>query len=364
MANRLSWLPAEGMHLTSVAPNRSTSGRSKPRIRPLAPPYDREKASRMSSVAVNRSRPDEVVGFRYGPELALLAVVLMWSTSHIVMKAAYAQIDPLAMTFARFVLITLLAFVVLRVRVRPGARGIRRADLPRFIVSGLSGYTVYQLCYALGLDRTSPFSSALLIAMVPLVSVIILAATGEPTGARAWIGLGIALIGVVIFLSGKRDGSGTLVGDVLSFGAAVSFAIYGIVNRPLVHRYPTETYAAYTTLAGVVPLLAVSLPAMLAQDWGQVSPEGWLALLYTVIFPVYVAYILWNWGIARRGVAAATSFQLLVPVTSGILSAIFLHEAFGPLKLAGAAIILVGLIVVRSRLRAPRPQIDTREEPA
>ena len=191
--------------------------------------------------------------------------------------------------------------------------------------------------------------------MVPLISVIILAATGEPTGARAWLGLGIALVGVVIFLWGKRDGSGgSLAGDLLSFGAAISFAVYGIVNRPLVHRYPTETYTAYTTLAGSIPLLVATLPGMAAQEWGSVTLDGWLALLYTVIFPVYIAYMLLNWGIAQRGVAAATSFQLLVPVTSGILSAIFLHEVFGPLKLAGAAIILAGLIVVRTQSRLGR----------
>jgi drug/metabolite transporter (DMT)-like permease len=200
--------------------------------------------------------------------------------------------------------------------------------------------------------------------MVPLISVIILAATGEPTGVRAWLGLGIALVGVAIFLWGKRDGSGSIVGDLLSFGAAISFAIYGIVNRPLVRRYATETYTAYTTLAGTIPLLAVTMPGMAAQDWGSVTGEGWLALLYTVIFPVYIAYMLLNWGIAQRGVAAATSFQLLVPVTSGLLSAIFLHEAFGPLKLAGGAIILAGLIVVRTRSRSAQAQSHPREEPA
>lgn len=309
-----------------------------------------EKASLMSTVAVERTRPEDATGFRFGPELALLGVVVMWSTSHIVSKAVYSQINPMAMTFLRFVLITLLAFTVLLIRGKPGARSIRRADLPRFIVAGLTGYTVYQLCYAIGLDLTSPFSSALLIAMVPLISVIILTATGEPSGARVWVGLGIALVGVVIFLWGKQDdASGNLWGDLLSFGAAVSFAIYGIVNRPLVRNYPAETYSAYTLLAGTIPLLLATLPGTLSQDWSSVNTTGWLSVLYTVIFPVYVAYILLNYGIAKRGVVAATSFQLLVPITSGILSAIFLSEMFGPFKLLGGAIVLAGLIVVRKR---------------
>lgn len=310
----------------------------------------------MSSVAANRAGSGGVIGLRYGPELALLAVVLLWSTSHILTKAVYTQITPLALTFARFALITGLAFAVLLVRGRPGARGLDRADLPRFIAAGLAGYTIQPLCYALGLDLTSPFSSALLIATVPIISVVILAFGGESTCARAWLGLAIALIGVIIFLSGKRDGGSSLMGDLLSFGAAISFAIFGIVSRPLVHRYPPETYTAYSLLAGTIPLLLVTTPGMLAQDWSEISPGGWLSVLYTVIFPVYVAYMLWNWGIARRGVAAATSFQLLVPIASGVLSAIVLHEAFGPMKLIGAAVVMAGLIVVRGRSRATGKQ--------
>jgi drug/metabolite transporter (DMT)-like permease len=324
-----------------------------------------EKASLMSTLAAEQTRSEGTAGFRFLPELALVSVVLMWSTSHIVTKAVYTQINPMAMTFLRFALITLLAFTVLLIRGKPGTRGIRRSDLPRFIMAGLTGYTIYQLCYALGLDLTSPFSSALLIAMVPLISVIILAATGEPSGARAWIGLGIALIGVVIFLWGKQDGaSGSLWGDLLSFGAAVSFAIYGIVNRPLVHRYPAETYSAYTLLAGTIPLLLVTLPGTLAQDWGSVNTAGWLSVLYTVIFPVYLAYMFWNFGIAKRGVAAATSFQLLVPITSGILAAVFLSEVFGPFKLLGGAIVLAGLVVVRTRGQNQSTALKRKEKPA
>ncbi len=73
-----------------------------------------------------------------------------------------------------------------------------------------------------------------------------------------------------------------------------------------------------------------------------------------VVLPVYVAYMLWNWAIARRGAAAATSFTLLVPVLSGTLSAWLFGERFGALKLLGAALVLVGLLVIRT----PKAQIE------
>jgi drug/metabolite transporter (DMT)-like permease len=67
---------------------------------------------------------------------------------------------------------------------------------------------------------------------------------------------------------------------------------------------------------------------------------------------VYVAYMLWNWAIARRGAAAATSFSLLVPIASGALSAWLFAEQFGALKLLGAALVLGGLLIIRTRAKA------------
>ncbi len=110
--------------------------------------------------------------------------------------------------------------------------------------------------------------------------------------------------------------------------------------------YPPEAYTAYALLAGTIPLLIISTPAALAQNWGAVSVWGWVAIIYMVVLPVYVAYMLWNWAIARRGAAAATSFSLLVPILSGILSALLFGEEFGIAKLLGAACVLAGLLVI------------------
>ena len=283
----------------------------------------------------------------FGPELAQLLVVTMWASTFVITKAAFSEVSPLAFAFVRFVLMTLLAFGVLAVRGRGKWRRVHRADVPLFIAAGLTGYTLYQLGFVLGLDKTSPFSSSLLIAMVPFFTLVFLALRGERPPGRAWLGLGVGIAGVVIFLADKTGSPGSLVGDLLSLGAAVSFALYGLINRPLVRTYPPETYTAYAVLTGAIPLLIVSAPAAIAQPWGDVTFWGWAGIIYMVVLPVYVAYMLWNWAIARRGAAAATSFSLLVPIISGILSALLFSEAFGPAKLLGAACVLAGLVIIR-----------------
>jgi drug/metabolite transporter (DMT)-like permease len=187
--------------------------------------------------------------------------------------------------------------------------------------------------------------------MMPLFSLLIVAARGEPTSRAAWAGVAVALAGVALFLS-DAQGGGSWLGNGLSVMAAVSFALYGIVNRPLVRHYPPETVAAFTTLAGAVPLLAISAPGAWAQDWGEVPGSTWLVILYMAVFPVYAAYMLWNWAIRRRGVTA-TSAALLVPVVSGVLSAAFHGEEFGWAKLLGGAVVLGGLVLMQARRGTP-----------
>lgn len=291
----------------------------------------------------------------FGPEIALLTVVGLWASTFIITKDLYDTLTPLAFTGARFALMILFSWGVLLAQARrngttASAVRVRRTDLPRFLLAGVTGYTLYQLGFALGLDRTSPFSSSLLIAMVPVVTVLILAALGERTPPVAWAGLAVAVTGAVVFLLDKRgEGDGTLAGDLLSLGAAFAFAIYGVVNRPLTKAYPPAVATAYAVTLGGLPLLAICAPAMSRQDWGTVSPWQWFWIAYMVVLPVYVAYMLWNWAIARRGVAAATRFSLLVPIVSGALSALVFTEAFGPVKLLGGAIVLVGLAIARNR---------------
>ena len=278
-------------------------------------------------------------------------VVTVWGSTFVLTKQAFTEVAPLAFAGVRFVGIAALAVAVLAASARAGKAQWRvaRGDLPRFIAAGVCGYTFYQLGFVLGLERTSPFSSALLISTVPLFTIMLLTLLGERPPVQQWLGVGVALVGMAIFLSDKLGAPGSLLGDALSLGSAISFASYGVINRPLVQRYPVATYTAYTVLAGALPLVLLALPASLAQDWRAVSIGTWLVVLYMIVLPVYVAYIVWNWGIVQRGAAAASSFSLLTPLATAAMAIVAFDEGFTVPKLIGAGLVLAGLLALQQR---------------
>lgn len=293
---------------------------------------------------------------RFLPEIVLACVVLIWSSTFIITKELIEVFTPWSYLVARFGSILALAFGVLIAQsTRGDARSLwrlDRRDLPRFVIAGVLAYTCYQLGFTFGIAHTSTFASALMIATMPLFTLVFAAMLGERFPGGAWLGVLIAIGGVALFLLDSNTGGSSLRGNLYSVGAAMAMGAYWLVNRPLVQCYPATTVSAYTTLFGTIPLFILGWNDVRAQDWGVLEPRHWLMLVYMAIFPIYLVYIGNNWVISKRGVTS-TSAQLAVPVVSGILAVLFLGERLDALKLAGAVIVLGGLLLIqRARLRA------------
>ena len=284
------------------------------------------------------------------PEAAAVAVILIWGSTFTLTKTLYNEMSPLAFGGLRFFFITLIAFSVLllgnRRSGKPGGIAIRREDIPLYIVTGLLGYTGYQLGFMLGLEHTSPFAGALMIASsTPLVSLLIVSVMGEKQPPAVWFGALMAVIGVTIFLFAGSEGM-TWLGNFIAFAGGVSFAFYQVFNRRLIREYSPATYSAWSTMFGAIPIMLISIPAMSSQDWGSVSGSSWLAFAYMCVFPVYLAYIAWGWAIRHRGVAI-TGFTLMVPIVAGVMSWLLYDEEFTLRKITGGAIAVAGLVLMQ-----------------
>ncbi|HYM71111.1 MAG TPA: DMT family transporter, partial [bacterium] len=287
---------------------------------------------------------------------AALLVTTIWGVNFVFVKATLAQFDARAFTFLRFVGMVALAWGVLVAgrRMRRGRRGPRgdvapsRADLGRLAIAGVVGHGAYELLFVFGLQYTTAFSTALLLNTTPAFTLLLLWGFRlEAVTPVQWSATAASLLGVLVFVYDKlRLGLPSAgVGDLLSLLAALCFAVYNVVNKPLLSRYSATALTTYALTIGAAPLLAVSLPGAVAQDWSRVSGLGWVGLLWSVVVPVYAAWTIWTWVSSRLGVARAATFIYVVPVVSAIASWVLLGERFGALKVAGALMILGGLVI-------------------
>jgi drug/metabolite transporter (DMT)-like permease len=292
---------------------------------------------------------DEEAGRPTAPllvDLALLAVALMWASTFSLFKIAWREIDPVAFTAIRFAAMFLFSVAVLMLsksRVRPG-----RADLPALVASGLTGYFLYQMGFVLGLDRTSALASAILISTHPIFSVIVVWLTRrEKPRALEVAGVIMGFIGVAVFLRAWDAFAAARPGDLFSLGAAAAFGTYGVVTQPLSKRFPPRELMAYGLALGGLLITLVGFPAMIAQSWDGVSLQAWGILVYAIIGPVYLAYLLWNWAIRQRGIPRTVVYGFLVPVLGGAIAVLVLDERLTTERVIGSLIVIGGLVITR-----------------
>lgn len=287
---------------------------------------------------------------RYVGSLVALLVVTIWGVNFVMLKAALAQWDPLAFTFVRFLIMLALSLGVLWWSGQGGSAPLERSELGRVALAGLLGFTLYMLLSVVGIDRTTAFSNALLLAIAPLFTALFLSSLGaEAVSSRQWLAMLIAFGGVVLFLAEKAGDSinSASIGDLLCLAAAACFAAYAVVNRPLLARHSATRVTAWALALGSLPVLLVTAPAVTRQDWSRVSADGWLLLVWAATIPTYVCWSLWSWVNHRAGVGRSAMFLFLTPIVSGITSWLLLGERFGALKLGGALLTLGGLFLAQ-----------------
>jgi DME family drug/metabolite transporter len=132
-------------------------------------------------------------------------------------------------------------------------------------------------------------------------------------------------------------------GAVAAIGAGLSYAVYAVTAKGLLHR------AAPLPLAAVTFTLAALLltPALLAESnvAGQLA-AGWPLLVYLGVVPTAAAYVIFGAGLRRVTVTAAGIATLLEPVTASALGVLVFGEHLGTMGWAGAAMLLGALALL------------------
>jgi drug/metabolite transporter (DMT)-like permease len=277
----------------------------------------------------------------------MLSVALIWAGNNVFTKAILnTRIEPLPYVFCRFAMVAALMFgwfYLRRIEIR-----VRRADFGLFLVAGITGYAAYNLLFVIGLSHTSAFAAAILVSLGPIFTLVFSAILRiERVRLVQWLGVAFSFAGVALFVGEKVTAGRPAYGDLLNLIGAASFAVYSLATRPLIMRYGSPVVTAWSVLIGLVAVTPVTLTAMIHQDWGGVGVLGWTGMIYAGVFSMLVGYTIWGWAIRRQGVGRTAPFLFLIPIVTGVLSALILDESLTAFKLIGAALVLVGVALAR-----------------
>ena len=281
--------------------------------------------------------------------LGLLGVAVIWGTNFAVIKVALEDLSPEALNALRFPLASILLVGVLRIRGR--LRFPEREDVAKLVGLGILGNVLYQLLFIHGLDLTSAGNASLLLATVPVWTILLSSVLGhERPSPLVWLGIVGTLAGMILVVlggAGVELGGSSLEGDLLMAAAALGWAGYTVGSRGMIRKYGPLRTTTWTLSVGTIGLLLLGWPDLADLEWAAVSPVAWIGVVYAGVFALSIAYLLWYRGVQRIGSSRTAAYSNLVPVVALLVAWGWLGEVPSALQWIGAAIILGGISVTR-----------------
>ncbi|HSK48820.1 MAG TPA: DMT family transporter [Coriobacteriia bacterium] len=284
---------------------------------------------------------------RYGiGTMASVAVtVLIWSTTFAALVAALRHFTPQHLLFLRWTL-TAVLFVgfgaVTRMRLPD------RADLPKIALAGVLGFAAYQMLLVNGQMGVSATMAGFLVNMSPLFTTVIAVSLGRDDSRRTtWAGIALCTLGLLVMAQGKGG-----FGDIgpsagLVVLAALSFALYTLVTKPLLSKYRPIEVTTYALVAGAAPFLVFAPGSVEALASASAIDLG--NLLFLAIFPGGVAYVLWARSVKGLTPGLASRFLYLIPVLGVPVAWLWVGEVPQLITVGGGLLTIFGVAVASMR---------------
>lgn len=275
--------------------------------------------------------------------------MLVWGSNFIVVKAAIDVLPPVGLSALRFGIAALVLLTLLRWR--EGSVRLPLRDVAGMAAVGVLGFGVYQVLWTTGLGSITAGHSALLIAATPVLTALLAVVAGSDTLTHPkFLGASLSFVGVGVVIAGGQGLAlgASLVGDLLTLGAAVCWAVYTSFGAPILRRYSPLRTTAWALTAGALFLLVPGGAQLATADWSRVTPDVWAAVVYSAVLPAALSNVVVFHAVRLLGPTRITAFQFLVPVFAVVLGAALLSEPVRLAQLLGGSVIVAGILVTRA----------------
>jgi len=280
-----------------------------------------------------------------------LFVTFLWSTSWILIKLTLDEIPPLTFAGLRYFSATLMLLPVIFIKHRTQLSSLSGADWFGLAVLGVIYYFLTQggqfltLSY---LDAT-PFSLLLNFTTV-LTALSGIVFLQEVPSSRQWTGIGIFLVGVLLYFFPFQGGSTRFLGYVFAGVTIFANAIATILSRS-VNRERRISPAVVTVISmgiGSVFLLGAGLTV---EGLPQLSLKSILVVAWLSVVNTAFAFTLWNRTLQDLTAVESSVINNTMLIQIAFLSWAFLGERLGLMDLIGLVIAAIGIVIVSLKSR-------------
>ncbi|MFI5206870.1 MAG: DMT family transporter [Gemmatimonadales bacterium] len=273
----------------------------------------------------------------------MLATQVIFATLPIAIKLVLPVVEPLGIVAIRIggaaALFAAVKWNRTRQRVAPG-------DLLRFAGLALLGVVLNQILFLEGVRRTTAVHTNILITTIPVFTLgVALLLRRERASAAKLTGIALAGAGAAYLAlshGGAAEGA-SAQGDLLVAANSLCYASYLVLSKDLLRRYAPMTVVTWVFLIGAVLIAPLGVPALLRVNADAVSTRTVLVLVYIVVFPSFLTYLLSIWALRHTASSLVAMYVYVQPVVTAFLAPLILGETVTPRIGLASVLIFAGL---------------------
>ena len=282
---------------------------------------------------------------------SMVVLCLIWGMQQVAMRSIAADVAPLLQVALRSGVAAALVWVFGRMIVRDNwLQGVALG--PGSLIGVL--FAAEFVFVAEGLRLTTASHMAVFLYTAPMFAAVglQLVLPAERMTRAQWVGIALAFVGIVMTFVGPGalggegpSASNWILGD---FFGICGGATWGMTTVAVRATRLSEAPASQTLFYQLGWAFVILLPSafIFGQSTFHGTPLVWASLGFQAIIVCFISYFAWFWLLriylaSRLGVLA-----FLSPLFGVAMGALVLRERLDPTFLAGAALVLAGMLVV------------------
>lgn len=284
---------------------------------------------------------------RLAAALSLIAAMTLTGANIAFGKAVVAAFPIYVFVLFRFAVSCLALMAIAPTEDGPRLKEMSRREQRDLVLMSLLGMVGFTVLMFEGLKRTSAADAGIITATLPAVVALLgVVLMGDRLSRLQMGAVALAIAGLLLVqTTGAQAGTSSLAGNLLIGGAVLCEASFVLLGKRLAPPYRPLRLALGANVVGLalaVPLAAVQLPTF---DAGAVPLEMWALGIWYSLAASVICLWLWYRGLPYVETWLAGLATAAIPVAALATSALYLGETIGPARLAGALLVIAGIVL-------------------
>ena len=291
--------------------------------------------------------------------LALILSSVLWGTTGTAASFLPDDVSPLAIGASTMALGGILLFLV---SAKTALVALRDPAARRWLLIGAVGVFVYPLAFYSAMDLAGvAIGNVVALGSGPVFAAIFEWLWERRGLSTRWlVATAVAIVGITLLAFSRHaddagGGDDVTLGVLLGLLAGVAYALYTYASS----RAIAVGHNGRSEMGGMFGLGAVALlPVFLALGAPLLqSPQSVGIAAYLAVGPMFVAYLLFGFGLTHMRSSVATTVTLIEPLVATVLAVIVVGERLEPGGWVGLALILAGITVLVTARRPPKSRV-------